>query len=92
MVRVPLVAHPDEILRSVADRMAASGIGALPVVDRSDPRRLEGLVTQFDVLGARQKLLEEERHAQRFLTLRRVAAGQDGAGVTTERLPPPVGG
>ena len=69
------VAYPDEILRSVADRMAALGIGVLPVVDRGDPHRLEGLVTQFDLLDARQKLLEEERHAERVLNLRRVAAG-----------------
>src|SRR5579875_380026 len=64
------VAHPDEILRSVADRMAALGLGVLPVVDRGEPRRLDGLVTQFDLLDARQKLLEEERHAERVLTLR----------------------
>ncbi|MGH9076401.1 MAG: chloride channel protein [Acidimicrobiales bacterium] len=72
------VAHPDEILRSVADRMAALGFGVLPVVDRSDPARLDGLITQFDLLNARQKLLEEERHAERVLTLRRVAIGRNG--------------
>ncbi len=66
------VAHPDEILRTVADRMAALGLGAVPVVDRADPTRLEGLVTQFDLLKARQKLLQEERRAERLLTLRRV--------------------
>jgi CBS domain-containing protein len=37
MITAPTVAHPDEILRDVADRMAATGTGALPVVDRSDP-------------------------------------------------------
>ncbi len=68
------VAHPDEILRAVADRMAARGVGVLPVVSRDDPRHLEGLVTQFDLLEARQKLLEEERYAERVLTLRRVDA------------------
>jgi CBS domain-containing protein len=70
---VPMaVAYPDEILRTVADRMADLGLGVLPVVDRSDTGHLEGLVTQFDLLRARQKLLEEERHAERVLTLRRV--------------------
>ena len=72
MVSASVVAHPDEILRSVADRMAALGLGVLPVVDRSDGHHLEGLITQFDLLEARQKLLEEERHAERVLTLRRV--------------------
>ena len=72
MVPTTAVAHADEILRGVADRMASLGIGVLPVVDRADPRHLDGLVTQFDLLDARQKLLEEERHAERVLTLRRV--------------------
>ncbi len=65
------LAHPDEVLRTVADRMVQHGIGVLPVVERADTARLVGLVTQFDLLQARQKLLEEERHAERILTLRR---------------------
>jgi CIC family chloride channel protein len=75
MIPPTAVAHPDEILRSVADRMAALGLGVLPVVDRADTSRLDGLVTQFDLLEARQKLLEEERHAERVLVLRRVRPG-----------------
>ena len=81
------VAHPDEILRTVADRMAALGLGAVPVVDRADPTRLEGLVTQFDLLEARQKLLEEERRAERVLTLRRVRSGPPGGVPSTTRSP-----
>ena len=73
MIAPMAVAYPDEILRSVADRMAALGVGVIPVVDRADPARLDGLITQFDLLTARQKLLEEERHAERVLTLRRVS-------------------
>ncbi len=72
MIRPIGVAHPDEILRGVADRMAALGLGVLPVVDRGEPQRLEGLISQFNLLDARQKLLEEERHAERVLRLRRV--------------------
>jgi CIC family chloride channel protein len=83
MVRAPAVAYPDEIIRAVADRMVALGVGALPVVTRADPGRLAGLVTQFDVLAARQKLLEEERRAERVLLLRRMgrstAPKPDGA-------------
>lgn len=74
MIESVTVAHPDEILRPVADRMAATGIGVLAVVDRLAPDRLLGLITQFDLLAARQKLLEEERHAERVLTLRRTGA------------------
>jgi CIC family chloride channel protein len=84
MLQPVAVAHPDEILRRVADRMAGLGLGVLPVVDRHDPRHLDGLVTQFDLLDARQKLLEEERHAERVLTLRRV---RPTAPVATARRP-----
>jgi predicted transcriptional regulator len=65
------VAYPDEILRTVADRMAHEGLGVLPVVERAAPALLVGLITQFDLLQARQKLLQEERHAERVLRLRR---------------------
>ncbi|MGH2915698.1 MAG: chloride channel protein [Solirubrobacteraceae bacterium] len=78
----PAVAYPDEILRIVADRMSGLRVGALPVVDRADHTKLEGLITQFDLLAAREKLLEEERHAERVLLLRRVAGAR-----TTSRRP-----
>jgi chloride channel protein, CIC family len=74
MIAPAAVAFPDEILRTVADRMAAHGVGVIPVVDRVDRTHLLGLITQFDLLKARQKLLEEERHAERVLTLRRVGS------------------
>jgi len=75
MIAPIAIAHPDEILRSVADRMAELELSVIPVVDRDDPRRLDGLITQFDLLRARQKLLIEERHAERILTPRRVNGG-----------------
>jgi CIC family chloride channel protein len=71
MIQPTAVAHPDEVLRSVADRMAALGLGALPVVSRASPGKLEGIITQFNLLQARERLLQEERHAERVLTLRR---------------------
>jgi CIC family chloride channel protein len=74
MVAPVAVAYPDEILRAVADRMAALAVGVLPVVPRSGPARLAGLVTQFDLLQARERLLTEERHAERVLLTRRVTA------------------
>ena len=83
-------ASPDELLRTVADRMAHEGLGVLPVVDRSEPNRLVGLVTQFDLLQARQRLLEEERHAERVLTLRRAIPA---SGPSSEQVQaPPEGG
>ena len=70
MTLSPISAFADEILRSVADRMAAQGVSVVVVVDREDPTRVDGVVNQFDLLRAREKLLVEERHTERVLTLR----------------------
>ncbi|MGH3280719.1 MAG: CBS domain-containing protein, partial [Trebonia sp.] len=67
----PLVTYPDEILRAAADQMAEHCVGALPVVTR-DTKRVLGILTEFDLLKARQKQLEEERHRERVLRLRRL--------------------
>lgn len=64
-----VTSYPDETLRSVADRMAEHRIGALPVVARARPDRVLGVVTTFDLLAARRRRLEEERHRERSLRL-----------------------
>jgi CBS domain-containing protein len=69
MVRDLVVAHPDETLREVADRMAARQVGVLPVVTRGPRGALQGIITQFDLLAAHQRILEEERHRERVLRL-----------------------
>ncbi|HEX5146877.1 MAG TPA: chloride channel protein [Conexibacter sp.] len=74
LARTPVVAHPDETLRAAADRMLSAGHGVLPVVAREDRRRLVGLVSQFDLLAAHQRVLVEERHRERPLSPRRLAA------------------
>ncbi|HEX4214618.1 MAG TPA: chloride channel protein [Candidatus Dormibacteraeota bacterium] len=63
-----VVAHPDETLRSAADRMAEHWLGALPVVGREDGR-LHGVLTEFNLLKARQRQLVEERHRERIFRL-----------------------
>jgi CIC family chloride channel protein len=65
-----LVTYPDEILRAAADQMVEHWVGALPVVTR-DERRLLGILTEFDLLKARQRQLQEERHRERVLRLKR---------------------
>ncbi|MGZ4276462.1 MAG: chloride channel protein [Solirubrobacteraceae bacterium] len=67
LARAPVVAHADETLRHVADRMAAGGHGVLPVVAAGDATRMVGLVTQFDLLRAHERVLVEERHRARPL-------------------------
>jgi chloride channel protein, CIC family len=66
----PVVAYPDEPLRSVVYRMAETGKTRLPVVDRHDSSKLLGIVSLNDLLRARARNLEEERHRERVLDLR----------------------
>ena len=74
LMRPPVVAFADETLRSAAERMATTRLGVLPVVDREEPDRLVGLVTQFDLLRARDLLLAEERHRERVIRLRSLSS------------------
>ena len=74
-----IVAHPDETLRAVADRMAEYWIGAVPVVEYGPERRLVGVITEFDLLKARHRQLIEERERERVLRWRRPTAGVTAA-------------
>jgi H+/Cl- antiporter ClcA/CBS domain-containing protein len=69
MVRA-VVAHPDETLHAVANRMADLHVSRLPVVDRDDPTRIRGLVSLVDLLAGRRKDIQEERHAERIFRVR----------------------
>jgi len=66
----PVVAYPDEPLRAVVYRMAETGFTRLPVVERDDSRKLLGMISLHDLLKARVRSLEEERHRERVLRLR----------------------
>ena len=61
-----VAAYPDEPLRIVVHRMAEKGITRLPVIDR-DSRKLLGLLSLDDLLKARSRHLEEERHREQTL-------------------------
>jgi chloride channel protein, CIC family len=73
LAREPLVAYADETPREVADKMVASGHGVLPVTDRARSAELVGLVSQFDLLRAHERLLVGERHRERSLGPPRLA-------------------
>jgi CIC family chloride channel protein len=74
MHRDLVVAYPDETLRRVADRMAERHIGVLPVVERGKTEELHGLITQFDLLRARSRMLAEERHREQVLDIGRLSS------------------
>ena len=68
----PAKAFPDEPLRVVVERMAATGITRLLVVAREDPRKLVGIISLNDLLKARVRNLEDERRRERVLSMRRI--------------------
>ena len=65
----PTVAFADEPLGVVVRQMAESGLTRFPVLDPLD-RRLVGMISLNDLLGARIQNLEEERARERVLRIR----------------------
>ena len=65
----PVTAHADEPLSAVVHRMAETGRTRLPVVTRSSPARLLGMIALAHLLRARSRHLEEERRRERVLRL-----------------------
>jgi CIC family chloride channel protein len=64
------VAFADEPLRVVVYRMAETGLTRMPVVERGDSRKLVGMISLEDLLGARTRNLTEERTRERVLRIR----------------------
>jgi H+/Cl- antiporter ClcA len=67
IVRHPVVAHPDEPLRVVVTRMAETGLTRFPVIE---DERIVGMISLQDLLSARTRNLNEERHREQVLQLR----------------------
>jgi H+/Cl- antiporter ClcA len=70
LTQPPVVAYPDEPLRLIVNRMAASGLTLFPVVKQNDGRELIGLIGLQDLLKARELSVAEEHHRERVLRLR----------------------
>ncbi|HEX5467070.1 MAG TPA: chloride channel protein [Candidatus Limnocylindrales bacterium] len=64
------VAFPDETLHAVAERMSELRLSSLPVIARGPDPDLRGLVSQFELFRARDRLLDEERHREQVLRVR----------------------
>ncbi len=60
----PLVAYEDEMVGSLADRMAAADIGRVPIIRRTDGH-LVGLVARRDLLRVRASVVRHERDRDR---------------------------
>jgi CBS domain-containing protein len=55
-----VVAYPDETLYDAAIKMLRSEVGRLPVVDRSNPRRIVGYIGRPAVMAAHRRRFEQE--------------------------------
>jgi H+/Cl- antiporter ClcA len=66
----PVAAYADEPLRVVVYRMAETGFTRLPVLESEETRKLVGMISLHDLLRARTRSLEEERHRERVLRIR----------------------
>jgi chloride channel protein, CIC family len=65
----PVVAYPDEPSCVVVYRMAETGFTRFPVVERSNPHKLLGIISLSDLLKARTHHLEEEHRRERVLRI-----------------------
>jgi H+/Cl- antiporter ClcA/predicted transcriptional regulator len=68
--REVVTALPWESCRAVAERMAETGVGRIPVVSADDPRHIVGIVTRSDLLKPRGHTVEQESKRERFIRLR----------------------
>jgi H+/Cl- antiporter ClcA/predicted transcriptional regulator len=90
----PVLAHPNEPLRFVVNRMAATGLTRFPVVKNGGSRELVGMIGLHDLLKARELTVEEEHKRERVLRLRlppslrwRGSAGSEAKEVEPEHAP-----
>ncbi|HEY5038472.1 MAG TPA: chloride channel protein, partial [bacterium] len=63
----PIVAYVGENCRQVASRMASHRIGRLPVVEKSNPLKIVGILSRSDLFKPSLKYLEEEDVRETFL-------------------------
>lgn len=69
MIKNVITALPEESLRVITDRMAVNHVGVLPVVESAEKKKLYGLITQFELLTGRNRILQEERKRERVLKI-----------------------
>jgi CBS domain-containing protein len=83
--RAPIVVFEDSSLREATDHMVRQGVGRLPVVARSDPGRVVGIVTRSDLIAAHGRRLDAERRREPHFKLpRRRSAGPAGGPIVPD--------
>jgi chloride channel protein, CIC family len=79
--RPPVVVFEDSSLREATDHMVRQEVGRLPVVTRSDPGRVVGIVTRSDLIAAHGRRLDAERRREPHFKLprrRSLVVGPEG--------------
>jgi CIC family chloride channel protein len=69
ITRPPVVIYDDNTAREAADHMVREQVGRLPVVKRSDPKHVVGIVTRSDLLSAHARRLAAADRASRQIEL-----------------------
>lgn len=67
VTRQPVTIYEDDTLRDAIDIMSENGIGRLPVVIRSNPGRVVGILTRSDIMTANKKYLDDARRSEASL-------------------------
>ena len=99
--RPPVVIFADNTVRQAADHMVRQGVGRLPVVTRSDPNHVVGIVTRSDLLAAHATRLDSANRASRTIRLElralpwrfrqsKVSLGDEPGTITTVETAPPT--
>jgi CIC family chloride channel protein len=86
MTRRPVTVLPDTPVSQALERMAALGVGRLPVVDPADPEKLIGIFRRDEAVRAYHEALSQSTDAE--MTRKRLALRTDpGAGYYEFRVP-----
>jgi CIC family chloride channel protein len=72
-----IVGYADELVGSLADRMAESDASRVPILKREDGSVL-GLVARRDLLRVRAEVIRHERERERLIRLRGNSGGNSG--------------
>jgi CBS domain-containing protein len=71
-----IVTYPDETLHDAIAKMLKHDVGRLPVVERSDERRVVGYLGRSSIVNARQRYHAEEEHRARGFVQEKAAEGK----------------
>ena len=77
ITRPPIVVYDDNTLREARDHMVKERVGRLPVVSRSAPEKLVGILSRSDVLSAHLSEIHEAAQPERTPILQIVRFWED---------------